>query len=70
MEFGTTLDNNAIVLNSKKATGSEGNIVVAYWQERKEFVTWYVDKDMNSTIGHYFGDNNLDGAIKDFNERS
>lgn len=45
----------------------EGVIILCIIPNRKEFVTWWADKDLNTFNGHYYL--NLYAAIQDFKRR-
>lgn len=59
---------NIWILEDKPGREAHLKIVLAYWVNKEEFVTWLFNVDSGGfAFGHYF--KNLDNAREDFNRR-
>jgi hypothetical protein len=58
----------AVIIDAKKEFFGEGLIVLCLIKEKKEFVSWWMNKDMQTFHGHYALE--LQDAFKEFKERN
>jgi hypothetical protein len=66
-ETMNTLRNGAQVIAVYKSEMNDRRTVLAQWEGPHPYVTWRLDDEGNTFLGHYFA--TLDEAVTDFKKR-